>query len=139
MQHVSNKHFYYRNQGYNYTTQLINSHVAFFSFSFYRKTHSIPPHPFLLLYIPIDYCFSSIYISTAILNMSSSNQGNDKSGQTYTGLEADHGDTKNQQAAQSAQAGMTSGAVSADHTKSGGSSGDMGDTGKETTSRQLHS
>ncbi len=63
--------------------------------------------------------------------MSSSTQDDQKSGQVYTGLESDHGDTKQQQAGQSAQGGMTSGAVSADHTKSGGSSGDIGD-GKAT-------
>lgn len=67
--------------------------------------------------------------------MSSTNQGNQK----YTGLESDHGDTKKQQAPQSAQTGMSSGAVSTDHTKSGGSSGDMGDTGRDTETRQLHS
>ncbi|CAF0999809.1 unnamed protein product [Adineta ricciae] len=53
--------------------------------------------------------------------MSSSGQGKE-----HTGLETDHGDTKKQQADQSAQQGMSKGAVSVDHTKSGGSSGDIG-------------
>jgi hypothetical protein len=69
--------------------------------------------------------------------MSSSTRDDQKSGQVYTGLEPDHGDTKQKQAGQSAQAGMTSGAVSADHTKSGGSSGDIGD-GKATNSHGPH-
>ena len=63
--------------------------------------------------------------------MSSTNQGKE-----YTGLEKDHGDTKQQQADQSAQGGMASGAVSTDHTKSGGSSGNVG--GHEIESRQVH-
>ena len=69
--------------------------------------------------------------------MSSTNQGNQQSGtKEYTGFEKDHGDTKQQQAGQSAQSGMASGAVSVDHTKSGGSSGNL--DGTEVESRHLH-
>ncbi|CAF1003697.1 unnamed protein product [Rotaria sordida] len=74
--------------------------------------------------------------------MPASNSGNQQSrmetGNIHTGLEPEHGDTKQMSANQNAQQGITSGAVSVDHSKSGGSSGAMGVGGSGSESHQPH-